>query len=205
MADDRGGQDIDSAFAQRVFLLGSVVEGGFSLVAIGLAMLFSLPHPMAAMKLTVDSVLWGIVGAIPPFAFTLLFLRLPFRLVRELVRLLQRLFVPLLRQWNLAQIFLVCALAGFGEEVLFRGVVQPLLAGPGDTLVDQWLGIIGAGMLFGLIHAITPLYLVFATSMGIYLGALYLITDNLLVAVITHGLYDFLACVYLARHLPGPG
>ena len=62
-------------------------------------------------------------------------------------------------------------------------------------------GLIGSNILFGLVHAITPLYTVLATLVGIYLGlALDIGGDrNLLTPIIIHGLYDFLAFLALMR------
>jgi len=62
-------------------------------------------------------------------------------------------------------------------------------------------GLIGSNIVFGLVHAITPLYLVLATVVGIYLG---LVLDYggeraLLTPVLIHWLYDFLAFMALMR------
>ena len=56
-----------------------------------------------------------------------------------------------------------------------------------------------ASVLFGLGHLITPVYAVLAAVIGFYLGALFLATDNLLIAIVAHGLYDFVALLYLIR------
>jgi hypothetical protein len=47
------------------------------------------------------------------------------------------------------------------------------------------------------LHAVTVTYAVLATAVGAYLGWLALTTGNLLVPMIAHGLYDFVASVYL--------
>jgi membrane protease YdiL (CAAX protease family) len=90
---------------------------------------------------------------------------------------------------------LISLLAGLGEEMLFRGVLQGFAA--------RWLGptvglVIGSA-LFGLLHPITWTYGLLATGLGLYLGVVWLVSDNLLVVVIAHALYDFLVLVYLLR------
>ena len=62
-------------------------------------------------------------------------------------------------------------------------------------------GLIGSNIIFGLVHAVTPLYAVLAALVGIYLGLSldYGGDRNLLIPVIIHGLYDFLAFVALMR------
>jgi membrane protease YdiL (CAAX protease family) len=84
-------------------------------------------------------------------------------------------------------LLLIAAVAGIGEEVLFRGVLQPL-AGP-----------VWSNVLFGLVHFITPTYALLAGLLGGYLGVLLMTTDNLLAPIIAHGLYDFLAFLVVAR------
>jgi len=46
---------------------------------------------------------------------------------------------------------------------------------------------------------LTPTYAILATLIGVYFGGLVLWTENLLPAIIAHGVYDFAALVYLTR------
>src|SRR5262249_41277497 len=89
-----------------------------------------------------------------------------------------------------------------GEEMLFRGVFQAVFSR--WTHPHAWIAIALASILFGLLHAITITYALLATAMGVFLGWLWMLSDNLLTVVITHGLYDFLALVYLLRIHKGP-
>lgn len=184
---------------QHAFLAGVVLEGGLGLVGIVLAWLLGVPHPMKHIVWSGEAVLWGLAGTLPALLWLGVVMRLPFRFCREVVHLLRLHFLPILRHWNLGQIALVCVLAGFGEEVLFRGVVQVALQGKGVTTLDYIFGVGGASVLFGLMHAVSPGYVLFATGMGIYLGLLYLWTNNLLVPIIAHAVYDLVVCIYLLR------
>ena len=69
------------------------------------------------------------------------------------------------------------------------------IAGPGIALVI-------ASLLFGVAHALTPAYFVLATLIGFYLGGLYIATGNLLVPVLVHFLYDWLALAWLLSRTP---
>ncbi|MGR3175521.1 MAG: lysostaphin resistance A-like protein [Candidatus Scalindua sp.] len=80
---------------------------------------------------------------------------------------------------------LIAVCAGLAEELLFRGVIQVKL------------GIVGASIIFGLLHFITPAYFVIATIMGFYLGILYQYYDSLLIPIQLHFIYDLGALVYL--------
>jgi membrane protease YdiL (CAAX protease family) len=65
--------------------------------------------------------------------------------------------------------------AGFGEEMLFRGVLQYDLISRIGTIP----GVLGASVIFGALHAVTPLYATLAGVASIYFGYLYLSTGNL--------------------------
>ena len=86
-------------------------------------------------------------------------------------------------------------LAGIGEEALFRGIIQTTLA---DWL-NQWVALAVASALFGLGHLVTPAYAVLAGLLGLYLGGLSMVFDNLLLAIVVHALYDFVALTYLVH------
>jgi membrane protease YdiL (CAAX protease family) len=76
-------------------------------------------------------------------------------------------------------------MAGLAEELLFRGVIQA-----------KW-GIIAASILFGVLHAVTPAYVILATVIGFYIGLLYHCFQGLLIPIQLHCIYDFGALIYL--------
>lgn len=82
--------------------------------------------------------------------------------------------------------------AGFGEELLFRGVFQSEMG----ARVGDWIGLTVSSVVFGALHAVTPLYAVLATVASLYFGALYLFTDNLAVPITCHAVYDIGALFY---------
>jgi uncharacterized protein len=90
---------------------------------------------------------------------------------------------------NLSQpekIYLSC-LAGLSEELLFRGLLQPLL------------GITIASILFGAMHFITFGYALLAAVIGFYLGFLFDYTGNILIPILVHAIYNVFAFNMLAR------
>ncbi len=96
------------------------------------------------------------------------------------------------RHWELA---LAAAAAGVGEEVLFRGALQPLAA--------AWWGapaaLLAVSLLFGAAHAASRAYFVAATLMGAYLGWLALASGGLAVPILVHFLYDWYALEWFYR------
>jgi membrane protease YdiL (CAAX protease family) len=105
---------------------------------------------------------------------------------------------PLFAGASPAQLAAIALLAGIGEEALFRGVLQEALAGR----FPAWAGLVLASLLFGAVHWVTDTYAVLAGIVGLYLGTLYLLTDNLLAPIATHALYDVVALWVLAGMKP---
>jgi len=81
--------------------------------------------------------------------------------------------------------------AGFAEELLFRGVLQARF------------GIVIASIIFGLVHFISPLYVIITALMGLYIGAFYYFTESLLVPIQMHFIYDLGVLVYLKYVVTG--
>ncbi len=89
----------------------------------------------------------------------------------------------------------ISLLAGTGEELLFRGIIQTgvsELAGVGP-------GLAVASVIFGLVHLVTPTYALLAGLVGAYLGWLFIVSHNLLLPMIVHSVYDFAALTFLLR------
>ena len=97
---------------------------------------------------------------------------------------------PLLRAASYRELLVLACMAGLGEELLFRGVVQ------------QEIGLWGASLFFGIPHgpsrSLWPLA-VWAVLMGGVLGLLYQATGNLLVPALAHTFYDGAALFYIKR------
>lgn len=90
----------------------------------------------------------------------------------------------------------VAVLAGVGEELLFRGFLQTWL---GNHFVITWAVLI-ASVIFGLLHYLSHAYFISATLMSIAFGAAYCMTDSLLMVMVWHGVYDFIALLVLVKY-----
>jgi membrane protease YdiL (CAAX protease family) len=141
----------------------------------------------------------GALSAIPMLAGLVVLVRVPWRPFVELLRVVDESVAPLFRGVRLGELAVIAGLAGLGEEMLFRGVIQRALAGWIGGPSGLWIALGVTAVLFGLGHAITRMYFAIAALMGLYLGGLLLATNNLLVPITAHAVYDFLALVYLVR------
>ncbi len=116
----------------------------------------------------------------------------------RLVRLVEARIAPMFAGSSALALLVVALMAGVGEEALFRGVLQPALAGS----LPAWVAVALTALLFGLVHWVTPTYALLAALVGGYLGALAVYTGNLLVPIVTHALYDAVALALLVRLKP---
>jgi membrane protease YdiL (CAAX protease family) len=173
---------------KRYDFLGAAIlfEGSLIGVAGTLGWWFGI-DPLGKLEWEARGVAWGVAAAVPMFGLFLLANRLPVGPLRRIKQFLHEALGPSLIVCRWYDLLLVAAVAGIGEELLFRGVLQPL-TGP------FW-----SNVLFGLAHFITPTYAVLAAFLGAYLGELLRLSENLLAPIITHGLYDFLAFLVVAR------
>jgi hypothetical protein len=168
-------------------------------VAFAIGRLAGVP-PFGQFRLDAVSVGFGIAATLPLLGLLRWCLRTEWGPMRRLVRLVEAHLTPYLAGASAGGIVLLSLMAGVGEEVLFRGVIQAGLA----ERLPAWPAVGIAALLFGVAHWLTTSYAVFATLIGVYLGALFLVTGNLLVPAVTHVLYDVVALSILVRLKPDP-
>ena len=180
------------------FPMAVLVEGGMGLLALGLGWLLGFPLGETIRWEGAD-VLRGLAATVPLVGVLLVCVHVPIGVLQDLLRTIDRFVVPLFRRWRVGEMAMVAALAGLGEEMLFRGVLQNALAHWVGGSYGVWAGWVLASVLFGVVHAVSTTYALLATGIGFYLGGLWIVTRNLLVPVVAHGVYDFLALVYLVR------
>jgi uncharacterized protein len=161
-------------------------EGSLIGVAGGVGWWFGV-EPLASLAWNLRGVAWGVAGTLPMFALFLLGNRYAVGPLKKIKQFLIDALGPSLVACRWYDLLLVAAVAGLSEELLFRGVLHPLI------------GHIWSNILFGLVHFITPVYAVLAGLLGGYLGWLLNASENLLAPIIAHGLYDFLAFLAVAR------
>jgi uncharacterized protein len=180
----------------------AVFEGGLAIVAIGLGWLLGQP-PLRTFCFDARDAALGIAATLPPLALFWLCLKVPLPSLKTITRILDETLVPMFRECGLVELAIISMLAGLGEEMLFRGVIQAAVAEQIGGPRGVWLGLAAAAILFGMLHAITPTYALLAGLIGLYLGWLWLLCGNLLAPITTHAVYDLVVLVYLVRWRTG--
>jgi membrane protease YdiL (CAAX protease family) len=137
----------------------------------------------------------GVLGTIPPVILLVIMLYMDWDPLARFRTLLEERVAPIFAALRWWQLLLLAAAAGWGEELLFRGLLQPL--------VSQWLGTWGGvvllAVIFGMAHALSRLYFVLTLAMSLYLSWLLEATHNLVVPILVHGLYDATALLIMQK------
>lgn len=189
----------------RFALTAFTFEAALGAIAIGIGFyvhidpLGSVPFSRESVQGHVEATLKGIVATLPLVVALLVIKRLPQGPFVRLRRLVYDRLVPMFAPLSLFELAAISIAAGFGEEVLFRGLVQ---AGVGEGIGEPngvMIGLVATSIIFGLCHWLTPTYAVIATVGGFYFGALFIWSGNLLTPIVAHGLYDFFALAYLTK------
>ncbi|MEF9437204.1 MAG: CPBP family intramembrane metalloprotease [Candidatus Mariimomonas ferrooxydans] len=133
-------------------------------------------------------ILIGTLAAFPPFAlfvFSLSEKAEKFPVIGSLKKIMITDIRAIFSNAHFFDLFLISLLAGFAEEILFRGIIQ------------YKFGIIIASILFGLVHFLTPAYALIAVIMGFYIGIFFHVFESLLIPIHLHFIYDLGALIYL--------
>jgi membrane protease YdiL (CAAX protease family) len=103
---------------------------------------------------------------------------------------------PIASSMTPAGIVVLALLTAFGEELLFRGLLQP------------WIGLLPQALLFGFLHQIRGpsrwVWAGWATLVGLLLGAIFELSGSLVGPIAAHALINGLNLAFLKSHDPDP-
>jgi uncharacterized protein len=180
------------------FPMAVIVEGGLALLAVLLAWLFHVPlrEQLAPFGLPlIAAVARGLLTTLPMLAVFLLLMHSHRPTLRQLRQQVEWLIGEMFPAASIGQFAMIALLAGVGEELLFRGVLQ--------TICARWTspitGLIIVSLLFGLAHALSILYFFLATMIGLCFGWMTWYYHDLVAPMVAHTVYDFVALLYLSR------
>jgi membrane protease YdiL (CAAX protease family) len=174
-------------------LLKAGLDLGVVMVALAMVWVNLFRRGDLWQTLRVDSVWLALPGALAGLAFALTTWHVGRRLkaTHQIVVLLEQSID--LSAMTVQHVVLFSLLAAVPEELLFRGALQPEV------------GVLLASVIFGALHALTPLYFLYATCAGLLLGLLAAAANGLLWAAIaahfTIDLVMFLLLLQRRNHL----
>ncbi len=178
------------------FKIACYFEASLTLVALLLGWLFDV-NPFANLQFSETALANGVLATLPLLLLFFVMQELPYAPLTKIRMLLLETLGARLYRCSWSDLLILASIAGFSEEVLFRGALQPWL----EQLTGMTAGLIISNLVFALVHAVTPLYAVLAMLMGVYLGLCldYGGERNLANPIIVHALYDFVAFVVILR------
>lgn len=145
----------------------------------------SIPYHVDLETVLVSLALTAALGIIN---FSLFVAGRRFAFTRDVYDFFDHEIFPLLREVTLVDIVVLAAIAGFSEELLFRGMLQPRM------------GLVASSLLFGLLHGpdvkLWP-FALWAAAVGAGFGLVYRETENMAIPMLVHAFYDGLALAYI--------
>lgn len=181
---------------QGIVTFGIAFEAALLAIAAGLAWFLDVSF-WQDLRYTLPALAIGVAATLPMLAAVGV-ITIPDWSITRPLRDVFDMVVKLFRHCTILDLLAISLMAGIGEEALFRGVLQTYAIETTGTVG----GVIAASILFGLAHALSGVYALFAFLAGCYFGVLYLYFDNLLVPIIVHALYDFVVLVYAVKLSP---
>ncbi|MGK0374678.1 MAG: membrane protease YdiL (CAAX protease family) [Arenicella sp.] len=101
----------------------------------------------------------------------------------------------LFKNFTWPQIIVVSILAGVGEELLIRAVLQTFLV----SSAGPFWGIIGASLIFGLLHFMTKTYVFLTFALGLLFGIAFHISGSIVLVMLGHTVYDIVAFAMIVK------
>jgi membrane protease YdiL (CAAX protease family) len=198
-------QEVDEPSPGRMTLVALAFEGGLGALALVVGWL--LKHwPAPGMSVEANSLKgqlmaigWGLMATVPLLVALLIMDRFPLGPIQSVKDIAQGLIARMFRDASVLHLAVISLAAGFGEELLFRGLVQAGIAKLSGGTYGPLIALAAASALFGVCHWLNTTYAVLAMLAGIYFGLLMMLSGSLWTPIVAHAAYDFLALVYLLR------
>ena len=179
------------------FRMACYFEAALTLLAVGVGWLTDI-DPFVALTFNEHAIANGMLLTLPLLLLFFTMQELPIQALEKIRLLLLETLGARLYRCHWTDLLILAVIAGFSEEVLFRGALQPWL----ENATGLTNGLLISNVIFALVHAVTPLYAVLAMLMGLYLGMSldYGAERNLLTPIVIHSLYDFIAFIVILRN-----
>ena len=176
--------------SDELFLSGIAFELVLAAVGVAVGKALGLSALGAGFDLSPSSLAAGLLWTLPPLAFVGGIRILDLKSLKEIEKITQDFARRLFLGRSNAQLALFCFSAGFGEELLFRGVLHQKL----ELLFGFMPAAITVGIAFGLAHNLTPTYFIISgLSSCLFSLMFYASGSNIVVPVVAHATYDFIA------------
>lgn len=199
MENPEEGNQVPEAMGRHEIMRMSVLVEGLLVPAALLIGWWAGFDPLEKVKGTWLDVALGVAGATGLALVVLGCLAVPWNPVRAFRSLIEQKMFPLLAASTYPDRIGIALLAGFCEELLFRGAIQSGLA---LTPAGPWGALVITSVLFGALHGLSMAYFLLAFGISMLLGWFYMATDTLLGPMVLHGVYDLIILLALIPYEP---
>jgi membrane protease YdiL (CAAX protease family) len=180
----------------RNFALVIVFESALGFVGLAIAWAAGISL-QERMQVSGPAIVRGLAACLPMIVFLVVMSASRWAPLVQLRQQVEMLVRQLFGDSSWVELALICFAAGLGEELLFRGALQPWIA----KFTHPTIAIVVVGLLFGLAHSLSVAYFVVATLIGCYFGWLMHAYDDLVAPITAHALYDFMAILFIRRNI----
>lgn len=157
-------------------------------IAVGLTVAYSLIWKRFTLRFRISSILWGVFTAALLYGIFWIGNLLVAAMIPEARNLVEGVYDMGTARPVLPLFYLLLFLTGPGEEIFWRGFIQ-------DTLMKRWgggPGFFAATLAYALVHLVSGniMIVLSALTLGLYWGALYLWKRDMLMLIVSHGLWS---------------
>ena len=195
--DEGGGGTPD-----QLFFSGTAFEFVLAAIAIALGKYLDVSALGAGFDLSPESIGAGLLWTLAPLAFVNSIRLLELEELKEIEAITQEFAQKLFVGRSKFQLALFCFSAGFGEELLFRGIFHQKL-----ELLFGFVpaaSIVAAG--FGSAHFLTPAYFAISGLSSFIFSYMFASSgNNIVVPVIAHAVYDYVALEMTLNEMKNKG
>ena len=178
---------------RKLVRLTLAVEGAFASIALIASYVFSIPLPV---RTSPSTTVVGVCFALVIFALNCSFMLRGMKsqtVLRQVYEFNSRFVLPFAKNLSLRQSAIVSLAAGVGEELFFRGLLQPLV-GVGIS------GLAFSVMHFGAHAKRYPIVLVLYFGISCGFGGIYHLTESLWSVIVAHTVYDLIILMFLRKY-----
>ncbi|QDT62065.1 CAAX amino terminal protease self- immunity [Stieleria bergensis] len=213
-------QDVEMFLYACLFELGIGVLGMLVGWLIGVDVRAYLPR-LDSLEVAVlaKQIAVGVVAAIPMLLMVRMVMMVDHPAISEIKNVGESSMMAGLLKLTGPELLVISLCAGVGEELAFRGCLLPAFIQLTDYLVGSQtpyqvgggfagaspfavgLAVAVSSLAFGAVHAITRLYAVMATLMGVVFGLLMVFSDSLIVPIVAHAVFDAVQFLQARREL----
>ena len=184
--------------SDQLFLSGTAFEFALAVVALLLGKFLDMSALGPGFDVCPAAIATGFLWTLVPLAFVYSIKLLDLKELKEIGEITEDFAKRLFAGRSNFALALFCFGAGFGEELLFRGIFHQKL----ELLLGFYPAAAAVGLGFGLAHNLTPAYFVISGLSSFIFSFMFASSgSNIVIPIVAHATYDFVALKITLRDM----